>query len=51
MNVMIEGIIGFGKTDPIGLFTFTWITYPIALTLVSCFSRNTLQFINWTNAI
>jgi hypothetical protein len=23
MNVMIEGIIGFGKTDPIGLFTFT----------------------------
>jgi hypothetical protein len=44
INVMMEGIIGWGATDPIALFTFTWITYPIALTLVSCFGRNTLHF-------
>jgi hypothetical protein len=37
--VMYEGIIGFGSTDPLFLFTFTWATYPISLTLLSLFEK------------
>lgn len=43
-NVLLEGIYGFGSTDPLGLFIFTWITYPLAISLVSMFNRNTLHF-------
>jgi hypothetical protein len=43
--------VGFGKTDPLGLFLFTWITYPITITLISIFNRNTLHFVDLTKAI
>jgi hypothetical protein len=48
---LLEAIVGFGEKDPLGLFLFTWITYPITITLISFFNRNTLHFTNLNRAI
>jgi hypothetical protein len=51
LNVILEGIVGFGKHDLLGLFIFTWATYPITITLISLFGRKTLHFTNLKTAI
>jgi uncharacterized membrane protein YhhN len=51
LNVLVEAIIGFGRTDPLGLYLFTWITYPLTITLVSLFNRNTLHFVDLNHAV
>ncbi|MDR2369622.1 MAG: hypothetical protein LBD63_03265 [Mycoplasmataceae bacterium] len=51
LNVLLEAIFGFGKASPLGLFIFTWITYPVTITLISFFNRNTLHFVDLTTAV